>query len=138
MHVLTKMKFGILILITSCISCSQPSASIWVMDITRVKNNHKAELAFFIQQNWVKFREEAVRDGSIQGYQVLEAKQDSTQVTEYILITKFSDSTSYLAMENNFSRIMKSISPNGPALLNEVKPNDFREFVYSGIANIKN
>ena len=100
--------------------------SIWVMDFVEVKNNRTAESEYFINQNWKLFREEALKKRVIKSYQVLKTTPDSTHSYSYILMTEFADSASFKNVESNFRPIMKAIRPNGPLMLNEVKPNDFR------------
>lgn len=105
--------------------------SIWVIDFVETKNGNDAELRYFIEQNWKKFREEALKQKVIKSYMVLENKPDSTAKFSYMLMTEFADSTALSKVEEAFRPIMKSISPNGPKFLNKKKPKDFRESLMS-------
>lgn len=100
--------------------------SIWVIDFVEVKNGNDAELRFFVENNWKKYREEALKQKVIKSYMVLENKPDSTAKFSYMLMTEFADSTALKRVEEGFRPIMKGISPNGPKFLNDKKPNDFR------------
>jgi len=107
------------------------SQSIWVIDFVEVKNGNDAELRYFVEQNWKKYREEALHQKVIKSYMVLENKPDSTAKFSYMLMTEFADSVALAKVEEVFRPIMKSISPNGPKFLNDKKPNDFRAIPFS-------
>lgn len=49
-----------------------------------------------------------------------------------VLITKYKDSTQFNLSEGRFEVIIKRIRPNGPKLLNEFKPNEFKQNIHSG------
>jgi hypothetical protein len=47
-----------------------------------------------------------------------------------MLITEYADSTQFKLNEGRFQEIIQATRPNGPKLLNELKPNDFRQNVF--------
>ena len=49
---------------------------------------------------------------------------------DFILITEYGDSTNYRLAEERFDKIIKEINPNGPKLLNALKPNEFRNNIF--------
>jgi hypothetical protein len=100
--------------------------SIWVIDFAKTKNNKREEMLYYIENNWKAYRNAALRAGYIKSYLVLETIADTTNDYNFILLTEFPDSASLAKVEENFSPIMKKISPNGARLLNSSRPNDFR------------
>ena len=71
----------------------------------------------------------------IKSYQLVEAKADSLNNFDLILITVYTDSVQYSKSEENFAPLLKQLRPNGPVLLNETKPNDFRKNVFFKIGS---
>jgi ketosteroid isomerase-like protein len=110
------------------------------IDIVSVKAIYEKEAMFFYNENWKSFRAEAYRKGFISGYEILKTEKDSTQKFQLILVTKYSDSLSFHNKENNFALIMKSISPNGPKMLNNIPRKDILEYLsgYDAILVEKN
>jgi hypothetical protein len=53
---------------------------------------------------------------------------------DLILITRYADKRQYEESEKNFEPILKELRPNGPALLNDLKPADFRVNVFASAA----
>ena len=49
-------------------------------------------------------------------------------------MTEYSDSIQYKISEERFQEIIKATRPNGPSLLNELKPNEFRQNVFTNEA----
>lgn len=109
---------------------AQQSPSVVVMDFVRVKEGRSAEALFFYQNNWKLYRDEALRQGFITGYRIVETKTDSLAGFNLVLITEYADSLQQTNSEKNFEGILKQLRPNGPVFLNELKPADFRENFY--------
>lgn len=107
-----------------------------LMDFVKVKDGRKAEALYFYENNWKVYREIALREGIIHSYEFVDARSESNSAFDIVLITRFTGEAQYKASEKNFEPILKRLRPNGPMLINEVKPNDFRQnvFVYTGKA----
>ncbi len=105
-----------------------------LMDFVKVKPGRQAEAMYFYQNNWVAYREEALKRGVIHSYELVDAKSENNSAFDLILITRYLNEAQYKASEKNFEPILKSLRPNGPMLKNEIQPADFREnvFVYTG------
>jgi hypothetical protein len=96
------------------------------MDFVKIKDGKKAEAMYFYENNWKLYREEALKRKIIQSYQVMETMPDSLNNFDLILITVYKDSAQYSKSEENFRPLLATLRPNGPVLLNNVKPADFR------------
>lgn len=114
---------------------AQKSKEIVLMDFVKVVPGKKAEAMFFYENNWKVYRDAAVKKKVIKSYELVEANADSLNNFDLILITVYADSVQYSKSEENFAPLLKQLRPNGPVLLNETKPNDFRKNVFFKIVN---
>lgn len=105
------------------------------MDFVRVKEGRFAEAHFYYQNNWKLYRDEALRKGYIAGYRIVETAADSIAQFHLILITDYADSLQYGNSEKNFEGILKALRPNGPLLLNNLQPADFRQNLFYRVGN---
>ena len=103
------------------------------MDFVKIEDGKKAEAIFYYENNWKLYRDIAIKKKLITSYQLVEAIADSLNNFDLILITTYADSAQFLKSEENFRDIIKSVRPNGPVLLNELKPADFRKNVFAKI-----
>lgn len=126
---MNKFLFLILVIIPS-ISSAQNSNSISTLDFVQIKNDRRIETLFFYENNWKVYREIAVERGFIKSYRLLATTKNTTANFDFILITEYRDSLQFKASEYNFQKIIKEVRPSGPKLLNDLKPNDFRENLF--------
>lgn len=119
------------ILISFCSFGQQQNNTIWVVDYVKIKNGKTAETLYYYNQNWKRYREEALRKGHIKSYKILMAETGDQQNFDLMLMTEFADSTQLSKVEEHFQPIIKDLNPDGPKLLNDVKPAEFRETVYN-------
>ncbi len=103
------------------------------MDFVKIKPGKTAEAMFFYENNWKPYRDLAIKKGVIQSYQIVKAQPDSVNNFDLILITVYKDSTQHAESEANFRSILTALRPNGPLLLNDVKPADFRQNVFAKV-----
>ena len=101
------------------------------MDFVKIKDGKKAEALYFYENNWKVYREVAVEKGFIQSFQILSVLPDSLNNLDLILITTYKDSLQYVKSEEHFQSIIKELRPNGPKLLNQLKPTEFRQNVFA-------
>jgi hypothetical protein len=120
----------IIIVVLSQSTAAQTIKAITLMDFVKIKDGKKAEAMFYYENNWKLYREEALKRNIIQSWQLVEATPDSLNNFDLILITVYKDSAQYAGSEENFRPILSALRPNGPALLNNLKPADFRENVF--------
>lgn len=106
------------------------------IDFVKIKDGKRDETMFFYANNWKPYREEALKRGVIHSYELLEPLPATAAPFDLILITRYKSEEQHKNSEKNFEPILKELRPNGPALKNSVKPNEFREIVfeYSGKA----
>jgi hypothetical protein len=118
-----------LICIANAIS-AQKKQQIVTTDMLSVNQVFEKEAIFFYEKNWKAFRDQALKQKFISGYQLIMSAPDSTGSIQIVLLTMYPDSVSFANSEKNFRPIMKKISPNGPHLLNEI--NIREKFQYVG------
>ncbi|MGE0589882.1 MAG: hypothetical protein AB7O48_14995 [Cyclobacteriaceae bacterium] len=128
MRILFTLSF---ILITSGLFAQ---TKLMLVDVIRINREHKAEATYYFENNWKLFRDEAVKQGVITGYQFYETDNDGQ--LEFVLITEFKDEEQYANVEANFDPILKKLRPDGPVMLNEVKPAVFRETIATKKATV--
>lgn len=106
------------------------------IDYVKIKDGKRAETLYFYENNWKLYREEALKRGVIHSYELLEADPGTSTPFDLILITRYTDAEQHKASEKNFEPILKMIRPNGPAKLNSLNPDEFRQsvFVFRGRA----
>ena len=114
------------IILFPLIGKAQTQKTISIYDFVKIKNNHTKEALYFYEQNWKHYRDIALKKKYIVSYRLVSALPDSASDFNLILITEYADSLAYAKSEENFAQIIKETRPNGPLLLNEIKPADFR------------
>ena len=127
---MTKLIFCIL-LVYSVHSSGQTNAHISVIDFVKIKNDLRNEAIYFYENNWKVYRDTALKNNFIKSYQLLTTKADSATNFDIILITEYADSMQFKLSEERFQKMIKAMRPEGPKLLNEIKPNDFRQTIFS-------
>lgn len=100
-------------------------AQVSTIDVVRVKGEYEKEAVYFYENNWKVFREEAMREGYISGFELVKSDVDSVGVMAMFLVTHYKDSASYGGSEKNFGGIIKRMSPGGPKMLNSVVRREF-------------
>ena len=128
-------KIKIIVTAIYCISSlpvfSQRGKPIVTIDFVKIKDGKTAEAMFFYENNWKVFRLEALKKGFIKSFKMMSSETDTLGGFNIILLTEYKDSLQYNSREQNFGLIMKQNSPNGPKLLNGLKPRDFTTIVFS-------
>jgi hypothetical protein len=109
---------------------AQDNKEVTLMDFVKIKDGKKPEAMYFYENNWKLYREEALKRNIIQSWQLMEVIPDSLNNFDLILITVYKDSAQHLRSEENFRPILSALRPNGPVLLNNLKPADFRVNVF--------
>lgn len=99
------------------------------IDIVKINSKYQKEAEFFYKENWQAFRAKALEKKLIANYEMMKTPIDSTGYYTLILITSYPDSTLYHNREKNFEPIMKSVSPNGPKMLNNIERKQFLQYI---------
>lgn len=106
---------------------AQSETTVTIIDFVKVKQGKRQEVLFFYEHNWKVYRDIALQKGYIKAYKLLPTTADTAADFDLILLTEYTDSLEYALSEQRFQDIMKSTRPNGPMLLNDLKPADFRQ-----------
>lgn len=98
-----------------------------VVELVKVLGRNLSETEFYYRNNWKVLREEALKRGFIERYTwaVADPKEDSEW--DIILITTYKTEKQYSESEENFRKIIKELRPNGPMLVSDKKPDEFRK-----------
>lgn len=104
--------------------------SISRIDFVKVKDGLWKEAIYYYEHNWKVYRDIALEKGYIKSYKILKVLPDSVQRFDIMLITEYKDKEQELKSEERFAEIIRKATPNGPALLNDIKPNLFRENLF--------
>ena len=111
-------------------SLAQKSKEVILIDFIKMTAGKKAEAMYYYENNWKLYRDAAVKSKIIKSFELVEAKPDSLNNFDLILITVYQDSVQYAKSEENFAPLLKQLRLNGPVLLNDTKPTDFRKNVF--------
>lgn len=109
---------------------AQKNNSIITIDFVKMIEGKEKQALYFYENNWKVYREIALQKGFIKSYKMLFTNADSTADFQLMLITEYADSAQFKESENRFQVIIKETRPNGAALLDDNKPNDFRKNVF--------
>ena len=101
-------------------------AEIISVDFVRVLNGNQDEALYYYENNWKRYRIDAEEKGFISWYRLLARTSDDGQV-DFLLMTAYPTEEHYADREANFATIMDA--SNGPKLLNEKTPGEFREVI---------
>jgi hypothetical protein len=118
------------LLLLANISFGQSETTITTIDFVKIKNSKRQEALYFYENNWKVYRDIALKNDYITSYKLLTTSADTAANFDLILITEYADSLQFVLNEERFQQIIKATRPDGPKLLNEIKPNDFRQNVF--------
>ena len=107
-------------------------AEILTIDFVKVLDGNEAEAVYYYEQNWQQYRVKALEKGYISSYRLL-IKSSSDGNADILLITGYADDAMYAAREENFALVMQDPDGDGPKLLNEKTPGEFREVFDEGL-----
>ena len=107
-------------------------AEIMLIDFVKVLNGNDEEAIYYYENNWEQYRIKALERGYISSYQLLVRTSDDGN-TDILLMTGFASEAEYDAREENFAVVMQEPGRDGPLLLNEKAPGEFREVFDGGV-----
>jgi hypothetical protein len=122
------MRLNLLILLVT-LSFTAFSQKIPTFDIVNIDANFEKEAMYFYNNNWREFRKEALKQKVITGFEMYKSAIDSTKHFALTLVTTYKDEKAYHQSEEKFSPIMKKVSPNGPKYMNEIKREQFLQYM---------
>lgn len=105
-----------------------------VIEFVKFKNGNRKQAEYFYENNWKLYREEAKKRNVIASFDMLPSDPEAAGSFDLMLITRYRGKEQFDNSEKGFEPILKDLRPNGPALLDAVRPDEFREtvFVYRG------
>ena len=107
-------------------------AEIVTIDFVRILNGNEEEAVYYYEQNWEQYRVKAMERGFISSYQLLLKTSDDGN-TDILLMTGYASESQYAQREENFAIVMQNPERDGPHLLNEKLPGEFREVFDGGV-----
>ncbi|KXJ98651.1 MAG: redoxin domain-containing protein [Acidobacteria bacterium OLB17] len=105
-----------------------------VVEFVKFKEGLAKQAEYFYENNWRLYREEAKKRNVIASFDMMKAGPEAGGTFDLILVTRYRGKEQFDNSEKGFEPILKELRPNGPALLDGIKPKAFREtvFVYRG------
>lgn len=122
--------FVTIVILIACRVTVYTQSTIKLIDFVKIKEGKRNESLYYYENNWKVYRDIALEKGYIKSYQLLSTVTDTLANFDLMLITDYSDSTQVKLSEERFQQIIKETRPNGPKLLNNLKPNEFRQNLY--------
>ena len=107
-------------------------AEVITIDFVKVLNGNTEEAVYYYENNWKQHRVEAAKRGLISSYKLL-FKTSTNGQTDILLVTGYSSQAQYEKREENFAAVMRDTRGDGPALLNDKTPGEFRDVVDGGV-----
>lgn len=118
-----------LLLSLSSLVYGQQTETLTTIDFVQILNENKAEAVFYYENNWKLLREEAVKKGYIQSYEVLQTPYSEEAPFHLMLITSYENEEQYNLREEHFGKL---IEVRGElTLLNDKQPGEFRKSVFA-------
>ena len=105
------------------------NAAITVIEYVKILDNKRDEAIHFYENNWKVFRQKALEMNFISSFDLLILNGDDESDFDILLITEFANQEEFALSEPRFQDIIKTTRPNGPTLLNQLKPDSFRQSI---------
>ena len=93
-------------------SSSESEKPVWTMESMKVKPGMFGITLAYLDDNWIRVREEAKRQGAVLSYRRIAEKGSQEGDREIVLLTEYKNQASYDAREKLFSSIRKELPNN--------------------------
>ena len=100
------------------------------VDFVKIKDGKRDEARYYYENNWRYYRAAAVKQGVIDSYEYIDVV-DHDAAFDIILITRYRGEEQFNRSEAGFEPIIKELTPSGPFLRGNSKPDEFRKLVFS-------
>ncbi|MCO6509196.1 MAG: TlpA family protein disulfide reductase [Aridibacter famidurans] len=100
-----------------------------VTELVKIMNGKRDEAIFYYRNNWMKLREEALKRGYIESFELQVGDPKEEAEFDIVLITRYANKAQFDTSEPNFQKLIKELLPIGPVRLNESVPDEFRKSV---------
>jgi len=107
----------------------EESGPVAVTELVKILGGNRSEAVFYFRNNWKVLREEALKRGLVESFEMQVAEPGQEGEFEIVLITRFKDRAQHAAAEDNFRKLIKELRPEGPMLVSAMKPDEFRRSV---------
>jgi len=107
---------------------AQTTNEVVVLEYVEILNGHEEEAMFYYENNWKRLRDIAIRRGVISDYKILVDRSDTSHV-QLRLLTEFPGPYAFEKGEERFGQIIEEVGSDGPILLNDITPDQFRKNV---------
>jgi hypothetical protein len=128
---------AVLLLVAGCTTArpdaipSQPSNSVWAIDLIRTLPGQQAEYLRSIQANWGGARNLARERGAVLSYRALASSPDSSGDWDVLLMTEYADSVAWAQREVIFQAIFAA--PDYVRVPTALPSSELRTFFGSGV-----
>jgi ribosomal protein S25 len=93
-------------------STSKSENPVWTMESMKVKPGMFGITLGYLDDNWMRIREEAKRQGAVLSYQRIAEEGSQESDREIVLLTEYKNQAAYEAREKLFSSIRKEVPNN--------------------------
>lgn len=126
-----KVKYTLVILFLFVVLISAQDTPYFAVEFIKVKEGKMLETKYYYESNWKLLRDKALENGDIISYSIVFADEIEGFDADLMLTTVFKDKKQYKAAEEVFQKLISLHLPSdGPVLLNELKPDEFRENLF--------
>ena len=99
-------------------------APVWMVEVLKVKPGMLGSTLGYLDDNWMRVRAEAKRQGAVLDYHRVADRDSVTSDPGILLLTEFKNTTTYHSRENLFASIRKQLPSDTFAL---IRPNQQSE-----------
>ena len=110
-------------------SPSESEKPVWTMEILKVMPGKFGPTLGYLDDNWMRIREEARRQGAVLSYHRIAEQSTSETDPNIVLLTEYKNQAAYDARGKLFSSIFKQLPGNSPGVLLLYQHKDLYETV---------
>ena len=104
-------------------SSAQNDKPVWTMEFLKVKPGKFGMTMGYLDDNWMRVREEAKRQGAVLGYSRISEKDTRESERNIVLLTEYKNQAAYEGRDSLFEKIRKDL-PNTPAIMRNAQPEE--------------
>jgi len=124
------MKKFLLIALIAIPTFAMAQTPVSITEFVKIKDGKKAEAVYYYENNWKHLRDLALERGIISDFKFVINKTEDKAEFDFVLYTEYKDREQFNTSEDKFTKLIEEVLPDGPKLLNDIKPGDFRENLF--------
>ena len=125
-----RITLAFLFIFVADLSIAQVDERVTTVDFVQILEDNKEEVSYYYRNNWKILREQAIEEGYIHSYEVLEApRTEDAPPFDLMMITTYPNREQYDLREENFGKLIEA--RGGRRLLNDKQPGEFRVSVFT-------